>query len=203
MRRLVCACVVRKPPKTGFLAVRPILCAVKYGRRHQTKVQSFMNVWSHGMINVMWNFAKIIFLWQTGKSQQLKQINLRDQWNLLSNKYIWALTCDFQQCGILTCVDSDQPVQLTIKLRNSKCCSTSSLTVIECSSDLQRLWSGCVYAQAGLSLCWLHIPHCWKSHVAAHFKQYSLFLQANPLYSYHGFSHIVKHYKNGIVHYIF
>ena len=25
MRRLVCACVVRKPPKTGFLASRPIL----------------------------------------------------------------------------------------------------------------------------------------------------------------------------------
>ena len=24
MRRLVCACVVRKPPKTGFLASRPI-----------------------------------------------------------------------------------------------------------------------------------------------------------------------------------
>ena len=26
MRRLVCACVVRKPPKTGFLASTPILC---------------------------------------------------------------------------------------------------------------------------------------------------------------------------------
>ena len=25
-----------------------------------------------------------------------------------------------------------------------------------------------MYAQAGLSLCWSHIPHCWKSHVAAH-----------------------------------
>ena len=24
MRRLVCVCVVRKPPKTGFLALRPI-----------------------------------------------------------------------------------------------------------------------------------------------------------------------------------
>ena len=23
------------------------------------------------------------------------------------------------------------------------------------------------YAQAGLSLCWSHVPHCWKSHVAA------------------------------------
>ena len=24
---------------------------------------------------------------------------------------IWAATCDFQQCGILTSVDSDEPVQ--------------------------------------------------------------------------------------------
>ena len=28
--------------------------------------------------------------------------------------------------------------------------------------------SDCGYGQAGMSLCWLHIPHCWKSHVAAH-----------------------------------
>ena len=25
-----------------------------------------------------------------------------------------------------------------------------------------------MYAQADLRLCWLHIPHCWKSHVTAH-----------------------------------
>ena len=29
------------------------------------------------------------------------------------------------------------------------------------------LWSDCAYAQAGLSICWSHIPHCWKSHVTA------------------------------------
>ena len=62
---------------------------------------------------------------------------------------IWAMTCDFQLCGILACVDSDEPVQPTFKLRNSKWCSIA-------------------YAQAGLRLCWSHIPHCWKSHVAAH-----------------------------------
>ena len=28
--------------------------------------------------------------------------------------------CDFQQCGILTCVDSDEPTQPSFKLRNSK-----------------------------------------------------------------------------------
>ena len=27
-------------------------------------------------------------------------------------------TCDFQQCGILTSVDSDEPVQPPVKLRN-------------------------------------------------------------------------------------
>ena len=27
--------------------------------------------------------------------------------------------------------------------------------------------SSTAYAQVGLSLCWSHIPHCWKSHVAA------------------------------------
>ena len=28
-----------------------------------------------------------------------------------------AVACDFQQCGILTCVDSDEPVQPPFKLR--------------------------------------------------------------------------------------
>ena len=50
-----------------------------------------------------------------------------------------AVTCDFQQCGILTSVDSYETVQFPFKLRNSKCCSVSSLTVIDYSSDLQRL----------------------------------------------------------------
>ena len=77
------------------------------------------------------------------------------------------MTHDFQQCGILTSVDSDEPVQPPLKLRNSKWCSVSSLTLIKYPSDKQRLWSDCVYAQADLRLCWSHIPHCWKSHVAA------------------------------------
>ena len=49
--------------------------------------------------------------------------------------YKWAATCDFQQCGILTSVDSDEPVQPHFKLRNSKWYSVSSLTLIEYSSD--------------------------------------------------------------------
>ena len=47
----------------------------------------------------------------------------------------WAVTWDFQQCGILTCVDSNEPVQPPFKLRTSKGCSVNSLTIIEYSSD--------------------------------------------------------------------
>ena len=57
--------------------------------------------------------------------------------------YNWAMTCDFQQCGILTSVDSDKTVQPPFKLRNLKWGSVSSLTVIEYLSDQQRLWSVC------------------------------------------------------------
>ena len=32
----------------------------------------------------------------------------------------WIMTGDFQQCGILTSVDSYEPVQPPFKLRNSK-----------------------------------------------------------------------------------
>ena len=46
-----------------------------------------------------------------------------------------AATHDFQQCGILTSVDSHEPVQPPFKLRNSKSRSVSSLTLIEYSSD--------------------------------------------------------------------
>ena len=71
----------------------------------------------------------------------------------------WAAT----QCGILTSVDSDEPVQPPFKLTNSKRCSVSSLTLIEYSSDLQRLWSDCAYSQADLKLCWLLEISCHGS----------------------------------------
>ena len=56
----------------------------------------------------------------------------------MSQRYglkIWASACDFQQCGILTCVHLDDPLQPPFKLRNSKLCSVSSLTIIEYSRD--------------------------------------------------------------------
>ena len=48
-------------------------------------------------------------------------------------QYDLSLDLDFQQCGILTSIDSDEPVQPPFKLRNSKCCSIRSLIVIEYS----------------------------------------------------------------------
>ena len=79
----------------------------------------------------------------------------------------WAMTRDFQQCVILTCVDLNKPLQPLDKLRNSKWCSVSGLTIIEYSSNQQRLWLDCVYEQADLRLCLSHISHCWKSYVKA------------------------------------
>ena len=46
---------------------------------------------------------------------------------------------DFQQCGILTSVDTDDPMQPPFKLRNTKWYSASSLTLIENSCDKQSL----------------------------------------------------------------
>ena len=70
----------------------------------------------------------------------------------------WAGAWEFQQFDILTNVDSHEPVQPPFKLRNLKWDSVSSSTVIEYLSRQQRIWSVCAYAQAGLSLCWSHIP---------------------------------------------
>ena len=46
---------------------------------------------------------------------------------------------EISNSGILKSVDSDEPVQPPFKLRHSKSCSISSLSVIEYSSEQQRL----------------------------------------------------------------
>ena len=94
-----------------------------------------------------------------------------------------SCTRDFQQCGILTSVDSDEPVQPPFMLRDSKWCSVNSVTIIEYSSDKQRLWSDCAYAQAYLRLCWWHIPHCWKSYALAQLV-WIVWLLTNELFKY-------------------
>ena len=53
---------------------------------------------------------------------------LHEPWHVLS-----------EQFDILSREDLDEPVQPPVKLRNSKWCSVSSLTIIEYLSDLQRL----------------------------------------------------------------
>ena len=75
-------------------------------------------------------------------------------------------------------------VQPPIKLRNSKWCLISSLTLIGYTSNQQRLWSHCKYAQADLRLCCSHIPHCWKSHVAAHL--FCLFIGPSTIFGHKG-----------------
>ena len=56
-------------------------------------------------------------------------------WNERKNLIKWATTHDFQQCGILTSIDSDELVQPPFMLRNSKWCSVGSLSLIDYSSD--------------------------------------------------------------------
>ena len=77
------------------------------------------------------------------------------------------MTCDFQQCCILICIDSDEPVQPLCKLRNSKRCSVSSLTLIEYSSDSQRLWSDCAYTHTQCkqqqTMNYKHNNHCLRT----------------------------------------
>ena len=125
------------------------------------------------IIVIFWSFLSSSSSGRGGSSCSLPCLHLFSSFSILLSVteccvYTqWATTCDFQQCGILTSVDSDQPVQHAFMVRSSKWCSVSSLTIIECSCDQQRLWSDCVYAQADLRLCWLRIPHCWKSHVIA------------------------------------
>ena len=55
---------------------------------------------------------------------------------VLLNVPLWKFSLVLKrQCGILTSVDSDEPVQIPFKPRNSKRCSVSSSIAIECSSD--------------------------------------------------------------------
>ena len=54
---------------------------------------------------------------------------------IMANK--WAVTCDFQQCVILTSVGSNKHVQPPFKLTHSKWCSVGRLRAIEYSSSDQ------------------------------------------------------------------
>ena len=110
----------------------------------------------------LWRVQKNWFSYFSTKTYVV--VNQKNRLSSFENaKHHWAIAY-----AILICVDSDEPLQPPFKLRNSKWCSVNSLTLIEYSSDYQRLWSDCAYAQADLRLCWSHKPHCWKSHATAH-----------------------------------
>ena len=80
-------------------------------------------------------------------------------------KTIWDMTCDFQQCGILTSVDSHEPVQ-PLKTPND----VQSIAYI-CNSH--RIFKRLAKALTRLRVCagWseaLIVAQCWKSHALAH-----------------------------------
>ena len=84
--------------------------------------------------------------------------------------YNWAVTCDFQQCGIFTSVDSDEPVKFPLKLTNSKLCSVSSLAVIEYSSvqtaRMRRLiwgFAGRTYHIVGNLMHWPNYKYFFRN----------------------------------------
>ena len=54
--------------------------------------------------------------------------------------------CDFQQCAILKCLESEEPVQPPYQLRNSKCCLDSSFYS-------QRLFKQLAKALIRLRIC--------------------------------------------------
>ena len=79
--------------------------------------------------------VKMSHCWKSHVTAQIYYANVS-----INHFYMWLLFCicmdvtngasawDFQQFCVLTCVDSDEPLQPPFKLRNSKWCSVSSLT---------------------------------------------------------------------------
>ena len=77
------------------------------------------------------------------------------------------MTRDLQQCGILTSVESYQPVQRPVKLRNSKCCSVKDIQATSKGSDQSAhmrmlVWplAGRTYTIVGNLMSWLILFWC-------------------------------------------
>ena len=90
----------------------------------------YPNLWLSGHIGEQ----KIVFgdLHIINTHSNVTESETFEPWHVISNNVAF--------------VDSDEPVAHPFKLRHSKWCSVSSLTLIEYSSDQQRLWSDCAYA---------------------------------------------------------
>ena len=89
--------------------------------------------------------------------------------------YMWAVTCNFQKCGILQSVYLDEPVQPPVKLKQLHWMVFSQwLNSQDYSSDNQRLWSNCAYVIFGFApnlymwaandLLWLCTHACLSEH---------------------------------------
>ena len=66
------------------------------------------------------------------------------------------MTCGFQQCGILTYVYSDEPVQPPFKIRDSKRCYGSSLNIYRIFKGLAKaLITQCVCTGWSVGAQWL------------------------------------------------
>ena len=137
----------------------------KFFQEHYQSVKQFGSR-SGTMLCRCWSGSKLLARVISRRRKSLLTRN--DGRDTLETDNNWAVTCDFQQCGILTSEDSEEPVQPPFKLRNSKWCSVSILTVIEYSSDEQRLWSDCAYAQVQMSAArrsWRRFFRAPKTHV--------------------------------------
>ena len=90
--------------------------------------------------------------------------------------HIWAATCDFQQYGVLTSVDSCEPVQPPFKLRNFKWWMLSSLRryifqKLLLTWTLSCINKKCFFYQGD----WYLWPHCCINKDLWHFDRVSAY----------------------------
>ena len=166
--------MVEKLESLNMSVLIPNLCYNKVCYKGAALYMNWANPWYFGTYHIMVN------VWLLS-------------WGAMLKGYIGAVTCDFQQCGILTSVDSGQPVQPPFKLTNSKWCSVSSLTLIEYSSDKQRLNTHRIFkwqAKALIRLCvctdWseaLLVAHTTLLEISCH-SSYLMFCLDLPLLPY-------------------
>ena len=110
--------------------------------QHQTSLKApFYHINNRSMTKVleksiqglsMYFLLYVCTIWLFSFLSMFSSANERNTFMIIINS---TSACDFQQCGILTCVDSEEPLQSPFKLRNTKWCSVRSLTIIEYSSD--------------------------------------------------------------------
>ena len=158
MRRLVCACVVLKlAPEDRFSRVEAhiaaytghvqsphcAICHTRFNTFYMKKKNEKFWPQKHNTLHFM------IWLYTNHTAYACNYCAYRGKYTQMTPKspklhfeginglikihvvYIWAATCDFQQCVILTSVGLDEPVPPPFKLRNSKWWSVSSLIFIE------------------------------------------------------------------------